>query len=103
MNTLPLAPVADRAMVLTSMLLGLASLHTARPHMHIEWDGNDSPVLIRRTDGWTLTLDLWTATLTDLDSDVIVTDTEGDSIQILPPMAALILLHNVIMREENRV
>ena len=70
-----LAPVADRALVLTSTLLGLASLHMARPNLHIEWMGNDSPVILRETNGWTTTTALWTITLTDDPADIYIEHT----------------------------
>lgn len=101
MNATPLAPVADRAMVLTNMLMGLAAMHLARPNMHIEWSGGHASIIVRETDGWALTRDVWVVTFTPHNADVLVTDTDGN-IRTLPPTEALVYLHNVIMRAEYR-
>lgn len=46
-----IAPVADRYLILTNMMLGFASLHTAKPNLFVEWSGGDNPITVRKTDG----------------------------------------------------
>lgn len=93
----PVPSITERAAVLMSMLYGLTSVSNARPNMHIEWSGgSDDPVIIRQTDGWTMTLDMWSVHLFPNKSEVVVNH-DGEELTF-QPMDALVHLGHIICK-----
>lgn len=97
-HLVPVSPsTTERAAVLMSMLYGLTSVSNARPNMHIEWSGgSDDPVIIRQTDGWTMTLDMWSVHLFPNKSEVVVNH-DGEELTF-QPMDALVHLGHIICK-----
>lgn len=97
-----IAPVADRYLILTNMMLGFASLHTAKPNLFVEWSGGDNPITVRQTSGWTATLATWELHMypRKADVDIIVDGDPDNTLEFPNPMDAIVHMHNAMMRPE---
>lgn len=92
----PVPSITERAAVLMSMLYGLTGVSNAKPNMFIEWSGgSDDPVIIRQTNGWTLTLDTWSIHLFPNKSEIVIIH-DGEELTF-PPMDALVHLGHIIV------
>lgn len=99
-----IAPKAERVGILVDMLTGLTHLHTMRPSLWVETGRTIPPfqregtdIVLRQTDGFTMTLDLWFIRLYETEATVTVTH-NGAAIDYTNPMDALVWLHTEMLR-----
>lgn len=94
----PLATVAERGKILTDIMMGLAGLHTSKAWLTVQWDGGTDPVVIREwSDGWSVpATKRWELTLAEDTPNILIWESNGP--KNLPPMDALVYIHNAIQR-----
>lgn len=100
-----IAPKAERVAILVDMLRAFTRLNVAKPNLWVE-TGNTIPkwqriretdIVVRQTDGFTLTEDLWFIRLYETEATVNITH-NGASIDYDNPMDALVWLHTAFQR-----
>lgn len=98
-----IAPKAERVAILADMLNGLTKLSTTKYNLWVEvgnqratWQREGNDIIVRQTNGSTLTLDLWFITVAE-DSATINIRWNGQSIDYAP-MDALVWLHTEFQR-----
>lgn len=98
-----LAPIAERGLILTDMMLGLSGLHTTRSWLHVEWQGGAAPVEVTEwADGWSApSTRRWRLQLTSASADITIHDSAMPYHRTLPPMDALIYMH-ASLRDRRR-
>jgi hypothetical protein len=99
-----LAPKAARVRIMADILTGLTKapgadrnlwVETGRQRPSFQRDGND--VIVRMTDGFVTTRDLWLVTLSD-DSPTVTVTHNGDTVTFSDPMDALVHMHGQMIR-----
>jgi hypothetical protein len=102
-----LAPKAARVRIMADILSGLTKAPGAAPNLWVEtgrqrpsFQRDDNDIVVRMTDGFVTTRDLWRVTLSDDAATVTVTH-GGDTVTFSDPMDALVHMHGQMIRTDT--